>query len=170
MGICTRNGVFVRVTRNGLYPFLFVYVRFMFFKCSVYVHPPKNVTDGQRSLSSPESFEHSPNLELSFKLSEMECAGYTCSVVVRCVSCKCPQFVRYSFFGCSLCLVNICYSCASFVHSSVCVHYSFGNHGNIRLIDPFYVRPLFVATGPCSLQVVVSTFLCAVSLPNLTDC
>ena len=49
--------------------------------------------------------------------------------------------------------VNICCSCASPVHWSVChvcVHYSFGN---IRLIDPFYVRSLFVATGPFSLQV-----------------
>ena len=54
------------------------------------------------------------------------------------------------FVGCSLCPVNICYTCASSVQRSVCVHYSFGN---IRLIDPFYVSSLFVATGPCSLHV-----------------
>ena len=124
------------------------------------IHPPKSVTDGQRSLSSPEN-KNPPNLELNLKRSEMECAGYTCSVVVRCVfvlSCKCPQFIRYSIVGCSLCR----HSCASSVHWSVSVHYSFGN---IRLIDPFYVRALFVTTGPCSLQVL----LCAVRLPNLTD-
>ena len=59
---------------------LFVVVRHMFVLCSLNVlfmsccHPSKSVTDGQRSLSSPESFEHPPNLELHLKRSEMECA------------------------------------------------------------------------------------------------
>ena len=88
-------------------------------------HPPKNVSNGQCSISSPESFEHPPNLKLNLKWSEMECTGYTGSVVVRCVfvlSCKCPKFGRYSSVRCSLCPVSICYSCASSVHWSVCVH------------------------------------------------
>ena len=91
-------------------------------------------------------------LELNLKWSEMECAGCMFGSSPECVYIVlyCPQFVRYFFVGCSLCPVNICYSCASSVHWSVCVHYSFGN---IRLIDPFYVRSLFVATGPYSLQV-----------------
>ena len=67
----------------------------------------------------------------------MECAGYTFSVVVWCVfvlSCKLPQFVRYSFVGCSLSPVNIFYSCTSSVHWS-------------------FLFLFLVATGPFSLQV-----------------
>ena len=104
-------------------------------------HPPTSVRDGRCSLSSLESFEHPANL----KRSKIECAEYTCSVVVRCVfvlSCKCPQFVCYSFVGCPLCLVNICYLCASSIQDSVCV----------RLIelycDPFYVRCKYVPVCP----------------------
>ena len=109
-------------------------------------HPPKSVRDGRRFVKFVGKFWAFCKLETKWN-----------GVVVRCVfvlSCKCSQFVRFSFVGYSLSLLNICYSCASSVQRSVCVHYSFGN---IRLIelycDPFYVRSLFVAPGPCSLQV-----------------
>ena len=131
-------------TKNGVYPLLFVNVRFKFFKCTVYVLLP-SAKERYCSSSSPESFEHPPNLELNLKRNEMECAGYKCSVAVWCVlvllSCKCPSvFV----------ILSLCYSCALSVQRSVCVHYSFGN---IQLIEPFYFRWVFVATGPCSLQI-----------------
>ena len=63
------------------------------------------------------------------------------------MSSVCSLFFRWMFVVSGKHL----YSCASSVQRSVCVHYSFGN---IRLIEPFYVRSLFVATGPCSLQYV----------------
>ena len=69
------SGLDIR-TRNGLYPLLFVNVRYvlvnvLFMSCC---HPLKSVTGGQRSISSPESVEHPPNIELNLKRSEMECA------------------------------------------------------------------------------------------------
>ena len=56
-------------TRNRLYPLLFVNVRYS--KCSLNVlfmsccHPLKSVTGGKRSISSPESYKHPPNIELN---------------------------------------------------------------------------------------------------------
>ena len=58
----------------------------------------------------------------------------------------CLLFFRWMFVVSDKHLLFVRFS----VHWSICVHYSFGN---IRLIDPFYVCSLFVATGPCSLHV-----------------
>ena len=38
-------------------------------------HPLNSVTDGQRSISSSESFEHPLNIELNLKRSEIECTS-----------------------------------------------------------------------------------------------
>ena len=138
----------------------------MFFKCSFYVllsSTAKSVLDRRYSLSSLESYEHPANLELNWKRNESECAGYTYSVVVRCVFvlfCKRPQFIRYSFVGCSLCSVT-------FV---------------IRAFHPFNVRFVFLlirlhtVDWPvlCSFLVrgnrpmfVACTFMCAVRLHRI---
>ena len=75
----------------------------MFVLCSLNVlfmsccHPPKSVTDEQRSLSSPESVEHPPNLELNG--SEMECLIH---IFGSCVCSYCPVNVPSLFVILSL--------------------------------------------------------------------